>query len=729
MDIMDEKPSVELDPEAQRLFEQFAGLEAYQAKGGPSGKDLAESLLDEQRRHDKIRIQLVRLLSLLRYYFIRDTFAGSDGNEAKVFSEVAKTLDVLARTTAHLGFILIRYRGISNDSAVPAKYDYEISIGNTVIDNVMAARVAQRCGVQYADVPDKLLEACSVFSEYGVSNLYIDLPEAPEDGFDFSRKCLKIIAGFRNARNTGVPIQINTSGEVLVVPIINDENMYPDPNLTLMAGLNKVSVPAMETLVSKVDAWLRKQTNAVKEKRYAGIYNAALDLPKLKSRIKRPAIELNNVKWLLCDTDEEEISLEMAKLAKLVMETSGASPQKAAKVLQSIYGKDYAKINALILGERLNLSTELMNSLETRPQETQLKDEVLGNLRSRLDLVKDQVIDELRVRKHKGEAEPVASPGDGSDVAVHSRIYDMVNFYKGRSTTRKKMTGMVHDAIEFTDRDFQILAEDFRISEGEAHQLVAKLKSCFKQDGHFSKSGFNAAVPHFSKYEQKIFQFLWHHMKDVILPPDRVAFLNSLQSLTSQMDQPKRAFKILIEDICSEPEEIKFSDDKAVMLANLIVQRDKSLTDYEITPEDIVLNRHAIDAVVAEYAAWRIEKEHENFLTKVQTAHRRLSESLCLEKNPHQTACRPPRCSTSSGNFTFSCRWWNAMSARRFSGPPSMNTAIPKRPFITRKRALTPWPACFRICGSPCVEWAAWAVLMISVFSNRSKPKRNPFCV
>jgi len=138
-------------------------------------------------------------------------------------------------------------------------------------------------------------------------------------------------------------------------------------------------------------------------------------------------------------------------------------------------------------------------------------------------------------------------------------------------------------------------------------------------------------VDHFTKYEQKIFAFLWHHMKDAILPEDRVPFLNALQTLTAQMNQPKRAFKILLEDICSDPEKVQFSDNKAVMLANLIVHRpDKALADYEITPEDIVLNRHSLDAMVVEYASWRIEKESEIFFTKVNTIHTKLTEALSL---------------------------------------------------------------------------------------------------
>jgi hypothetical protein len=119
-------------------------------------------------------------------------------------------------------------------------------------------------------------------------------------------------------------------------------------------------------------------------------------------------------------------------------------------------------------------------------------------------------------------------------------------------------------------------------------------------------------------------------MKDVVLPQDRSAFLNSLQALTTQMDQPKKAFKILMEDFCGEPDTVQFSDNKAIMLANLIVHRDKHLTDYDITPEDIVLNRHNIDHMVAQYASWRIEKDTEAFTTKFQTIHKKLLEALHL---------------------------------------------------------------------------------------------------
>ena len=138
-------------------------------------------------------------------------------------------------------------------------------------------------------------------------------------------------------------------------------------------------------------------------------------------------------------------------------------------------------------------------------------------------------------------------------------------------------------------------------------------------------------MPIFVRYEKKIFEFLWLHLKDVIDPQDRTVFLNALQTLTARMKQPKRAFKILLEDFLKDPREIQFSDAKALVLANLILHEyDKTLADFEITPEDILFDRRGIDPDVARYAAWRLERQQDAFFEKIRTIHSALSEALQL---------------------------------------------------------------------------------------------------
>jgi hypothetical protein len=99
--------------------------------------------------------------------------------------------------------------------------------------------------------------------------------------------------------------------------------------------------------------------------------------------------------------------------------------------------------------------------------------------------------------------------------------------------------------------------------------------------------------------------------------------------LTDRMNQPKRAFKILLEDFLKDPSDIQFSDAKALMLANLILHEyDKNLADIEITPEDILFNQRGLDKEVARYAAWRMDRDQETFFDKVRTIHQSLCEAL-----------------------------------------------------------------------------------------------------
>jgi hypothetical protein len=623
--------NLELDPEAQRLFEQFGGVESWKTEGaaGKGADGLAESLLAEQKRLDSVRIQLIQLAYLISRYFSDASFANGSAAESEVFQGLCEVLRKLAGQSGHLGCAFVRYRGSPSDPELPEKLDYEIVIGATVVDSLMAPRVAQRNSDLEDNLPERLLAAFGAFSDCGINNLYIQVPDNLPEHLGALRMCLKILAGFRQARESGSAITFGLDGQQQSVAVINDENMYPDPNLTLIAGLNHIRPKAMEQLVEKVDVWLRSKGKASSAKKHAGVYNAALELPKLQAQLKKPLIEMNNVKWLITNELEEAVTLEKVYIAQLAMESAATAPQKVAKMINSVYGDDYARINKKILGERLGLSSDLLAAVERRGSQAEIKKEVLENLHERLDQVKDHVIDDVEVREDTA-GDRKAKKQVASEV-VDPRIYRMVDFFKKRSATRKKMVGMVYGAVDFSDQNFEVLAKDFKISVDGARTLISTLKGCFEDNGRFRKNRFAGAIEIFKQYEQKIFAFLWYHLKDAILPEDRVPFLNSLQTLTAQMQLPKRAFKVLLEDLCSEPDKLQFSDNKAVMLANLIVHRpDKSLADYEITPEDIVLNRRNLDSVVVEYAAWRIDKEREQFFTKVQTVHNKLTEALTL---------------------------------------------------------------------------------------------------
>ncbi|MGD9216813.1 MAG: hypothetical protein PVJ84_18520, partial [Desulfobacteraceae bacterium] len=141
---MDDK-KISLDAEAQSLFEQFGGMESWKESHGGADR-LADSLQAEQKRLDSVRILLIQMAYLISLYLREGAFGGVAQNETRVFKKLSAVLEKLGNVAGHLSCAFIRFRGAPADPDLPEKYDYELAIGNTVVDSLMAPRVAQRNG-------------------------------------------------------------------------------------------------------------------------------------------------------------------------------------------------------------------------------------------------------------------------------------------------------------------------------------------------------------------------------------------------------------------------------------------------------------------------------------------------------------------------------------------------------------------------------------------------------
>lgn len=619
---MDEK-EIHLDDEASQLFAQIEGIEEHK-KGRSAAEMMAESLAEEQKQQDVWRILLCEIIHHVAGYFQRMDMDARLSEERQVFDQLSDTLAKLTQLPQQVGRILVRYRGRSADTDIPERLDYEILFGNMVVDLDIVPAMIKRHGSLLSHLMGQLLDAFGIFSDRGITNLNLNLPKGDPDSLNRLHRSLHILCRLYGAHENQRDIVLG-AGKANVVPLVIDEKGAVNTNLTLVAGVNRLGAKTMRNLVSKVDAWMQKKEASGEGCQFTSVYNAIFGLPKISAQLIPPPMEINNLDWLMREESEKDFSREKAKVARIIASVE-ASPEKVAKVIKSVYGDDYPKINSHHLEERLGLSSHLLQAIDKKPKSEDARQEVLTNLQKRLDTVRDDVFDNLYVTRSEDRQADASETILG---AINNRLFKMISFFKGRSTARKKMTAMVHGAIRFEERDYEILSEDFGIDMADARQLVSALEACFNEDGRFEKSAFSAALSLFTRYEKKIFEFLWRHLKDVIAPDDRTAFLNALQILTDRMNQPKRAFKILLEDFLKDPSDIQFSDAKALMLANLILHEyDKNLADIEITPEDILFNQRGLDKDVARYAAWRMDRDQEAFFDKVRTIHQSLCEAL-----------------------------------------------------------------------------------------------------
>jgi hypothetical protein len=256
----------------------------------------------------------------------------------------------------------------------------------------------------------------------------------------------------------------------------------------------------------------------------------------------------------MSDQEKEIVSQEKAEHANFANESVGGSPQKAAKVLKSVYGNDYKKIDSKNLNERLQLSSNLLNSIEKKSGSQRMEKEILGNIETRLEQVQEKVFDDLFTLKETDEV----VFGENLTVfeRLHEKLLDTVTFFKRRIDTKKKMKEIVNRPIDFSLKDFETLAKDFDIPVGEAKKLTEMLKECFDEQGRFRRGVFKKVMPEFSRYERKIFEFLWHYLKEYIHQEDRTAYLNSLQLLITKMQKPKLSIRVLLSDFCQNTKAI-----------------------------------------------------------------------------------------------------------------------------------------------------------------------------
>ena len=619
---MDEK-EIYLDDAAEQLFTQIEGIEEHK-KGRSAAETMAESLAEEQKQQDVWRILLCEIVHHIAGYFQRMDLDVRQAEERQTFDQLSNTLAKLSQLPRHAGRILIRYRGLSGDRDIPERLDYEILFGNMVVDLDMVPTMIKRHGHLLSHLMGQLLDAFGIFDECGINNLHLNLPKEDPDSLSRLRRSLHILCRLYRAHENQRDIVLG-AGKENVVPMVADEMGNISTNLTLVAGVNRLGAKTMRNLVTKVDAWMQKKEESGDGCQFTSVYNAIFGLPKLSAQLIQPPVEINNLDWLMREESEKSFTREKAKVARIIA-SAKISPEKVAKVIKSVYGDDYRKINSHHLEERLGLSSHLLQAIDNKPKSEDARQEVLTNLQKRLDTVKDDVFDNLYV---SGSEDGKVGSRGAILGAVHRQMYKMVSFFKGRSAIHKKMTSMVHGTIQFEERDYETLSQDFDIDMAEARQLVDGLNKCFNEKGRFLKSAFADGLPRFTSYEKKIFEFLWLHLKDVVAAEDRISFLNALQMLTARMNQPKRAFKILLEDFLKTPDDIQFSDAKALMLANLILHEyDKTLADIEITPEDILFNQRGLDKEVARYAAWRMDRDQETFFDKIRSIHQALCEAL-----------------------------------------------------------------------------------------------------
>ena len=603
---------------------------------------ILESLYDNQGRNDALITLLVELCHLLSACLRRDKVIAAENLEQEAepedtsidvplqidpFAQLSKTLGKLNKRSGHDGTVLIRASRLSSHD----NPDYKVYFSDVAINRQIVAAMIRRVGDHMTYLNALIQKAFETLADHHILTLFLRIPDPQSSSAEDLKTALSIIARYHQALENAEELTFHGGEHEISMSIMKDERSLPDPNLTLLAGLNDIKLEAMGKLVKEVHHWIRVSDTSVGSHRYASIYDAIAGVNNLRGKLRIPPIEMNNIRWFMVDKVGQKLPKAKAQLAWLIREELEGDVMDQALYLESLYDvDDYGQIDARELGLRLQRLSAIIDSVGNRPKKAMIVEEVLTYLQWHMGRIPDEVIRQLTVEKGV-----LAVRGDDKRTAfeigrVNDLIVRTIEFYTGRLETRLKMRRIGSEDTAFTNRDHEILARDFDISPIDVKEIVQLLRECFDAKGRFNKLGFEACVVALARYEEKVFEILWHFLKQQMPREDRIAFLNALQLLFVKMKKPELALQVLLNDFLEEPDRVNLFDRNGIMLANLLLRRyNKELEiDIEITPEEVFLVREGLNREAAAAALMMIDQQSSAFFEKIRTIHRYVINSL-----------------------------------------------------------------------------------------------------
>ncbi|MFA6499386.1 MAG: hypothetical protein WCV64_08660 [Desulfurivibrionaceae bacterium] len=621
------KTNFSLDASASELYAQLSGIDTTRRILDPPPQE--SSLLDllgaEEQWLDRNRLILTEICWLLAdiLHKTRLPSPGHSNNQDKTLWAAVKQLSGCPHFD---GTISIRYRGCGfpGQDAVQEQCDYEVSSGNLLLDLQVAETMAKRmAGQPGSALPGQLLAAFKGFSAQGINHLHLDSKIGNED--DKANLLASLHALAQYYREASQPAKSPF--------IVLDEYNLPNPNLTLLAAINRVKPAAIQKLVTEITPMLFGPEPKEALAGFPTVFNAIFAFPKLNAQLSKPALEVNNIQRLMPGQTGAPDNRNQAILSRMVIANYGESPRQVAEVLASVSTGGYQNIYMGSLQKRLSLATDFLNKSEKAPQTGKIREEALHNIEAGLEMIPDELYETLDIFGPQEKATAKAGHPPRQDWSLHKDIFSLLSFFKRRSVIKKKMRDMVRGQVSFEAQDYTVIARNFRITDAQAAHLVQLLNSCFDQNGRFRRSAFEKNIPEFVQYETKVFEFLWHYLKELVSRDDRVSFLNAMQHLIAQLDRPAEALRILLHDIFHQAHRVGFSDRNGLLLANILLRTyNQELGNHiELTPEEVLQVKMGLDQEMIAQALAFLDENQEHLFRKLRTIHEELHKTLGQE--------------------------------------------------------------------------------------------------
>jgi hypothetical protein len=599
----------QLDDSARKLYGQFNGIDGSDHAGQDVTSGLLEFLNQEEKVLDYYRLLLAQASCLFSEILINSSFASLQEENSQKIKLFVDFLRRIAKAPKFDGKINCRLRGqqCPSQKIGSETYDYELSFGNFLLDYQVAQAIEQREGKKGAAIYSKLMDAFRAMSVMEIFNFSIDYGNGEDEDYQKIEQTIELLVHYHTKKNTKDWF------------VVHDEYDQPNINLTMLAATNKVKSAALQNLVNKIKPMMLKPDPTGELSRFTTVYDVILASKNYRKQLKKMPIEVNNVQWLTQGLEAKpEQKAKAVKISRLVLAEYGSNPKMAAEVMASIKSDGYTDIRPDLMGKRLSLASKFIDLAEKSDHQENLPDEALKSIELGLENLSDEIFDNISIENN--EVSSVNEKGQQTKWSIHDKILGLLSFFKQRSTTKKKVKDITNKDVKFGSKDYSVIARNFRITELEASHLIDLLRGCFDDNGRFRRPYFEKNIPQFIQYESKVFEFLWHYLKELSTRHDRVSFLNALQILVGRLTKPRDALNILTKDIFNRAPAVNYSDRNGLILATILLRNKnrEERSNVELTPEEVLLVRKGLNDEMVEVVIAFLEKNQEHVIQKVK---------------------------------------------------------------------------------------------------------------
>lgn len=564
----------------------------------PTGRKKGLNGETMRRSGDPQQILLIELINLLGLFITHARNAKGARATAVMFDQFVQRLKIIEKMPHHDGVMVVRR--IATRSSTFQTPDYHILFGGASFSgaDILSGngKIAKRAG----HLSNALEQAFDRFAGQGISTLSIQLPGDSPERIDQLRLAFNIIARFSYAVETNASITFRYFGRAMTVPLIKDRRGKPDPNLTLVAGLNGLSAINMRELLKQAEAFGMLSGENDFDTRPVGDYDQVFRARSLRSQLVRPLVEVNNLPWIARDDDGEEAhhvsadpverlgasgpanaslptpatiekpadgeaSLQPNPVASVdggAMTVVDLTPEQVSKVvapvdpqmaaaIATVFGMEMHDCEPRDVGEYLGAATRLLRVMKTAVPHERLLERMEAFLYHRIDRLPDRLLDQL-VPHHQG-----LKIEDGKRTflvgMIHPRLLEQLSLMKEKVLLQRKIAAVAAIDPALSSTDALPALHWFDIDEKEGENAINLIDTCLNRGDDSSPRSLDIEVNTSGPLKNSVFELLWCLYSRTHEAEKAASVLAALHRLSKRLEDPCRGIGFLMTDLFQTP--------------------------------------------------------------------------------------------------------------------------------------------------------------------------------